>query len=68
MGGKDKEEKTWEVANIWMYHFSWNFFNLIRYAVVTMFDIIVFSIFSTSLKTLRSCEFGVDDTVDGKEN
>ena len=27
MGGKDKEEKTWEVANIWMYHFSWNLFN-----------------------------------------
>ena len=22
MGGKDKEEKTREVANIWMYHFS----------------------------------------------
>ena len=27
MGGKAKEEKTREVANIWMYHFSWNFFN-----------------------------------------
>ena len=32
-----------------------------------MFDIIVFSIFSTSLKTLRSCEFEVDNPVDGKD-
>ena len=24
----NKEEKTREVANIWMYHFSWNFFHL----------------------------------------
>ena len=29
MDGKDnKEEKTREVSNIWMYHFSWNFFRL----------------------------------------
>ena len=29
MDGKDnREEKTREAANIWMYHFSWNFFHL----------------------------------------
>ena len=29
MDSKDnKEEKTREVANIWMYHFSWNFLHV----------------------------------------
>ena len=44
------------------------FSSLIRYAVVTIVDIKVFFIFSTFVKTFRSGEFEVDDTVDGKEN
>ena len=43
------------------------FSSLIRYAVVTMVDIKVFFIFSTFVKTFRSCEFEVDNTVDGKD-
>ena len=31
-------------------------------------DIKAFFIFSTFVKTFRSCEFEVDDTVDGKDN
>ena len=61
---ENKEETTREFADIRMYHFSWNF---LRLAVVMVVDITVVFIISTFVTTLRSCEFEVDNPVDGKD-
>ena len=63
----NKEEKTREVAEIRMYHFSWNFLQLgydMLYVVIVV-DMKVFYTFNMCA-TLRPCLFLVDDTVEGK--
>ena len=63
----NKEEKTREVAEIRMYHFSWNFLQLgydMLYVVIVV-DMKIFYTFNMCA-TLRPCLFLVDDTVEGK--
>ena len=68
MDSKDnKEEKTREVAEIRMYHFSWNFLQLgydMPYVVIVV-DMKVFYTFNMCA-TLRPCLYLVDNTVEGR--
>ena len=70
MDGKNKlEEKPREVAGIRMYHIGWSFLQLGCDTLWRCWLTLTFLlILSTSVRTLSTCEWLVDDTVKGKDD
>ena len=64
----NKEKMTREVADIMMYHFSWNVLQLGCDMLWWRWLTEPFFVFQTCGTTFRSCVLRVDDTVDGKDN
>ena len=67
-GKNNKEEKTREVADTMMYHFSWKFLQLGCDMQWWWWLTWMFFILTTCLITLKSRVLMVNDTLDGKDN